>query len=121
MLVDYTYVIELAGIAKDVRADYFAVLSSYGADERSMFLYYKTKGQMEESLRQFSIPQVALFRPYFIMRRKKPKLGIMEKARHYIPYFGKGSGILVTDLALVMYLSTKEFLHRQIPGLCITH
>ena len=49
--VDFTYVVSFAEVAKEVRAPYFAVLSSYGADESSMFLYYKTKGRMEQALR----------------------------------------------------------------------
>mmetsp|Transcript_45292 Transcript_45292/g.33070 ORF Transcript_45292/g.33070 Transcript_45292/m.33070 type:complete len:100 (+) Transcript_45292:249-548(+) len=54
--VDYTYVVNFAEIAKEVHADYFSVISSYGADEESLMLYYKTKGRMEEKLKslQFS-------------------------------------------------------------------
>jgi len=121
VLVDYTYVVSMAEMAKEVGAEYFAVMSSYGADEASMLLYYKTKGRMEEKLKEMAFPQLAIFRPYFLMRRKKPKIGMVEKVRHYIPYFGKGSGIETPHMAQVIFCSTKEFMNRQIPGLSITH
>lgn len=67
-----------------------------------MFRYNKVKGKTEEALKELSLPQLAIFRPYFLKNRQVESVNFWEKLRHYVPYFGGSSGIETNSLAFVM-------------------
>jgi uncharacterized protein YbjT (DUF2867 family) len=51
-LVDYTYVVEFARLARHCRAEQLLVVSALGADKNSDVFYNRTKGEMEASVEQ---------------------------------------------------------------------
>ncbi|MGA2299053.1 MAG: nucleoside-diphosphate sugar epimerase, partial [FCB group bacterium] len=59
--VDYDYVIELGKLAERSGCEKFLVVSSLGANKDSGNFYMRTKGEMEDSLRKFSIPSLSIF------------------------------------------------------------
>ncbi|MBC7692788.1 MAG: NAD(P)H-binding protein [Methylotenera sp.] len=65
--VDYTYPLETAKIARTEGAQNFLFVSSVGADPQSGNFYLKTKGQLEESLRQLKFPETHCFRPSLLL------------------------------------------------------
>lgn len=61
--VDYYYVMAVARLAERCEARKLLVVSALGADPYSPIFYSRVKGEVEEDLRQFSIPLIAVFRP----------------------------------------------------------
>lgn len=55
--VDYNIPVDAAQIGFDMGIEYFAVVSSIGADENEFNFYLKLKGEMEKEVSQFAIPQ----------------------------------------------------------------
>ena len=48
--VDYTYQYEFAKMASDNGVDKYSLVSSYGANKKSLFFYFKIKGALEEKI-----------------------------------------------------------------------
>jgi uncharacterized protein YbjT (DUF2867 family) len=68
--VDYDIPVDVAQMGFDMGIDYFAVVSSIGADEKSSNFYLQLKGEMEKEVSQFAIPQIAIFRPSMLMGKR---------------------------------------------------
>jgi uncharacterized protein YbjT (DUF2867 family) len=74
--VDYRYVAELAALAMRSGSKVFTVVSSVGADPKSGNFYLRTKGEMEEAVKQSGVPVVVILRPSMLMgERKEFRLG----------------------------------------------
>ena len=56
VLVDYTYPLNFAQFAKEINVPHFGLLTSAGAKASSMFLYMKTKGQVEDAVKALDLP-----------------------------------------------------------------
>jgi uncharacterized protein YbjT (DUF2867 family) len=81
--VDYEYPIEAAKIAKENGAEKFLIVSSMGADSKSLFFYSRVKGEVEETLANVNIPSLHIFRPSLLLgKREEFRLGekLAEKA-----------------------------------------
>ncbi len=89
--VDYTYVINLANLAKKVGATRFMVVSAVGANAKSGVFYNQVKGEMENSLKELKIPETHIFEPSLLLGdREEFRLGerigefVMKLARHVL-------------------------------------
>lgn len=69
--VDLHYVDNLANYAAQAGFASFAVISSIGADKSSGNFYQRTKGLMEEAVRQYSFDKILIFRPSLILGPRK--------------------------------------------------
>lgn len=65
--VDFEYVVELAGKAKQWNASKFLVISALGANPDSSIFYNRVKGEMEEALQELNLPHLFIFRPSLLM------------------------------------------------------
>ncbi|KAL4456601.1 hypothetical protein ABPG74_000708 [Tetrahymena malaccensis] len=67
--VDYTYCFWGAQIAEFNKIPHFSLLSSVGANAKSMFLYTKTKGQIEQAIKDLNFRYYSIFQPGFLRNR----------------------------------------------------
>ncbi|MGD7052477.1 NAD(P)H-binding protein [Sutcliffiella horikoshii] len=65
--VDYDYVVEAAGLAKENGVTKIAVVSAIGADEHSRFFYNQVKGEMEQAVSAVGITSTYFFRPSLLL------------------------------------------------------
>lgn len=65
--VDYEYPLKLALMAYDQGAKKFALVSSMGANSKSVFFYNKLKGMLEEDLKGIPFDAVYIFRPSILL------------------------------------------------------
>ena len=61
--VDLDYPLSLARVARAGGARHFSLVSSVGADPASRVFYTRTKGEVEEGVREVGYPSGAIFRP----------------------------------------------------------
>tara|TARA_B100001564_G_scaffold319072_1_gene296082 strand:+ start:596 stop:1243 length:648 start_codon:yes stop_codon:yes gene_type:complete len=67
-LVDYTYQYNFAKIASENGVKQYSLVSSMGANTRSLFFYPKIKGILEENVANLSFERVQIFRPASLIR-----------------------------------------------------
>jgi uncharacterized protein YbjT (DUF2867 family) len=67
--VDYTYQYEFAKMALNNGVDHYALVSSYGADETSLFFYLKIKGALEEAIKKLSFQLICIYQPPSLIRQ----------------------------------------------------
>tara|TARA_B100000900_G_scaffold231220_1_gene196351 strand:- start:13543 stop:14208 length:666 start_codon:yes stop_codon:yes gene_type:complete len=67
-LVDYTYQYNFAKIASENGIKQYSLVSSMGANTRSLFFYPKIKGILEENVANLSFEKVQIFRPASLIR-----------------------------------------------------
>jgi len=74
--VDYEYQLKIAEIARRNGARIFVLLSSIGADKRSMVLYTKVKGEVEDAISKLGYDKVIILRPSILLgERAESRLG----------------------------------------------
>ncbi len=74
--VDLHAVVQIAQRAKDAGVKNFAVVSSIGANAQSGNFYLRTKGQMEEALKQMNFERLVIARPSLLLgNRNEKRLG----------------------------------------------
>jgi uncharacterized protein YbjT (DUF2867 family) len=81
--VDYEYPVEAAKLAEENGAEKFLIVSSMGADPKSLFFYSRVKGDVEVTLKSLDLPSLHIFRPSLLLgKREEFRLGekIAEKA-----------------------------------------
>lgn len=66
--VDYEYPVEAAKLAKENGAEKFLIVSSMGADPKSLFFYSRVKGDVEVALKSLDLPSLHIFRPSLLFR-----------------------------------------------------
>ncbi|UNK27784.1 NAD(P)H-binding protein [Serratia plymuthica] len=98
--VDYQLVVESALTGRRLGAQHCLVVSAVGANPRSSFLYNRTKGEMEQALREQNWPRLTLVRPSMLLgNRPSPRL--MERLT--APLFkllpGKWRSVAAKDVA----------------------
>ena len=67
--VDYTYQYEFAKMALDNGVNHYSLVSSYGADEKSLFFYLKIKGALEEAIKKLSFQSICIYKPPSLIRQ----------------------------------------------------
>ncbi|XP_055343361.1 oxidoreductase HTATIP2-like [Paramacrobiotus metropolitanus] len=65
--VDHDYVVAAAKAAKAGGCEHFHLVSSQGADEHSMLLLTKVKGEAERDVAALNFPRCSLYRPAFLV------------------------------------------------------
>jgi len=81
--VDFTYVVELARLAKSLGTQRFLVVSALGANPKSSIFYNRVKGEMEEAVKQIPFKSIYIFHPSVLSgNRKEVRRG--EKAAIYL-------------------------------------
>ncbi|MFI5135097.1 MAG: NAD(P)H-binding protein, partial [Chitinophagales bacterium] len=74
--VDFDHVVAIAKLAKQNGVKRFIVVSSIGADASSSNFYLRTKGEMEDALKQLSFEQLIIIRPSILLgKRNEFRLG----------------------------------------------
>jgi uncharacterized protein YbjT (DUF2867 family) len=74
--VDYEYPVEAAKLATENGAEKFLIVSSMGADPKSLFFYSRVKGDVEETLKSLNLPSLHIFRPSLLLgEREEFRLG----------------------------------------------
>lgn len=109
--VDYEYTLRAACIAEKQGVQNFLVVSSIGANAKSIFFYSQVKGRMEEEIQKLAIEGIHIFRPSLLVgEREEFRFGerIGEKIFGLMPFFFKGSlkkykPISVEQVAKAMY------------------
>lgn len=96
--IDHTLVVTVAELMRKQGAEQFLVISSMGADSSSKIFYNRTKGEMEEALKEIGYPCLRIFRPSLL-------LGKRDEFR-----FGeKVGGLLTPVLKLFLIGSLKKY------------
>ncbi|MBS1624277.1 MAG: NAD-dependent epimerase/dehydratase family protein [Bacteroidetes bacterium] len=70
-VVDYDYQLRAAQIAKKNGTKTFVLLSSGGADAKSLLLYTKVKGQIEDAIAQLGFERLAILRPSLLLGERQ--------------------------------------------------
>ncbi|MGG0187677.1 oxidoreductase [Bacillus rhizoplanae] len=92
--VDYDYTIRAARLAEEQGVENFLVISSMGANTKSLFFYSQVKGQMEEDIKKLVIDGIHIFRPSLLLgEREEFRFGerMGEKISGIMPFLFKGS------------------------------
>jgi uncharacterized protein YbjT (DUF2867 family) len=76
--IDYDLVLQVAGRCRQAGVPRFALVSSLGADPRARFLYPRTKGKVEQAIKQLGFPALAILRPGFLEGHRQEQRA-MEK------------------------------------------
>lgn len=71
--VDYQYPYDLAKIMKKNGAERFLLVSSIGADPKSLFYYSRVKGDLEEALKEIGFRSLVIFRPSLLLGERDEK------------------------------------------------
>ncbi len=84
--IDFSLVITVAELMRKQGSDQFLVISSMGADSESKVFYNRTKGEMEEALKEIGYPCIRIIRPSLL-------LGKRDEFR-----FGEKIGVILTPV-----------------------
>ena len=76
--VDFSIPVNAARICAEIDCSQFLLVSSVGANSKSKNFYLALKGEVEDAIQQFSIPQVSIFRPSVLLG-KRPEFRLGEK------------------------------------------
>jgi len=71
--VDYEYVVAFARLGKRIGASKFLVISSMGANPKSMVFYNSIKGKTEEALINIGFKQLVILRPSLLLGKRSEK------------------------------------------------
>jgi len=68
-LVDYTYQYEFAKLASDNGVVSYSLVSSTGANAKSLFFYPRIKGALEEAVKKLNFKKIDIFQPPMLIRQ----------------------------------------------------
>lgn len=114
--VDYDYPLTLGKIAKTSDANQLLIVTSIGANPTSRSFYTRVKGQVEEALREHSLPALHIFRPSLLLgNRQEFRMGEQMAAtvsKRLLPLFvgplRKYSPIYAQTVAKAMVIAAKS-------------
>ena len=92
--IDHTLVVTVAELMRKQEAEQFLVISSMGADSNSKVFYNRTKGEMEEAVKEIGYPCLRILRPSLL-------LGKREEFR-----FGEKIGLILTPLLKPFFIGS---------------
>ena len=107
-LVDYTYQYKFAKMASENGVANYSLVSSTGANSKSLFFYPRTKGSLEEAIKMLNFKKIDIFQPPMLIRqpdliRAGEKSGIkFLNAINKIGLLKSQKPLNVKDLALKM-------------------
>jgi len=82
--VDYELVLLIARRLRDAGVGRFALVSSLGADPRSLFLYTRTKGEVEEAIGTLAFPSLTILRPGFLDGERAESRPVQRAVRNVL-------------------------------------
>ena len=68
-LVDYTYQYEFAKLASENGVANYSLVSSTGANAKSLFFYTRIKGLLEEAVKKLNFKKIDIFQPPMLIRQ----------------------------------------------------
>ena len=109
-LVDFTYQFEFAN---ENGVDFFSLVSSFGANEKSFFYYMKIKGKLENAIKKLNFRKIQIFQPPSLIRQ--PEL-IRSSEKFAIKFFKKISdlGILKSFKPISVEILASKMLSESI-------
>lgn len=111
--VDYDYQLEFTKMESDNRVDAYSLVSSFGANENSIFFYPKIKGALELAIKKLPFKKIQIFQPPLLLRqthliRASEKVVLKcLKLLNNIGVLRSLSPLLVSDLAVKMVTELK--------------
>lgn len=69
--VDVDYVLEIADMAKAMNVEKFLIVSSIGADSKSLIFYSRMKGLLEQRLKEIDFTALHIFRPSLLLGQRR--------------------------------------------------
>jgi uncharacterized protein YbjT (DUF2867 family) len=69
--IDHDYPLQLAEIASQNGVEQYHLVSSLGADAKASNFYLKTKGQIEDDLKQVALKTLCIYQPAFLTGDRK--------------------------------------------------
>lgn len=67
--IDYTYQFEFAKMASENRVANYSLVSSTGANAKSLFFYPRIKGALEEAVKKLNFQKIDIFQPPMLIRQ----------------------------------------------------
>ncbi len=109
--VDFDYPLKLAEIGLQHGAKRMFIISSMGANRKSMFFYSRVKGKMEQAISKLAFKTIGIFRPALILGdRKESRMGeeVAKKVTSLIDpilpkSLSKYKGVQAKDIAKAMF------------------
>ena len=114
--VDFDYVLALGRKAKEWNSEKFLMISSLGANAKSAIFYNRVKGEIENALKELSLPHLFIFRPSLLMGdREEQRAGEKTAIAVYkiinplfIGKLGKYKGVEANRVAWAMLITAKN-------------
>jgi len=104
--VDHDYVINTAKLAQDGGCKQLHLVSSVGANKNSMFLYPKTKGQVEQELQDMKFEHLFIYRPGLLVcdraERRVAEKAFMVLSKPFVYMFPTAMSIPTSTVAVAM-------------------
>lgn len=88
--IDYDYQYRFAEIAKNNGVSHYILVSSSGADSKSLVFYTKMKGQLEDDVKKLGFPKLAIMQPPLLVRKNTDRMGekVAEKILTFFNFLG---------------------------------
>ncbi len=87
-LIDYTYSLNVAKIAKKYNCNQFIIVTAMGANSNSLAFYSKVKGDLENALKALNFNSLLIIRPSLLLGDRKNETRSLEKvASLFMQYF----------------------------------
>jgi uncharacterized protein YbjT (DUF2867 family) len=88
--IDYDYQYEFAKAARENGVSHYVLVSSNGANSRSLFFYTRMKGKLEEAVKALGFLRTTIFNPPILERKDTDRKGekIAIKAIHFFNRMG---------------------------------
>ena len=119
-LVDYTYQFEFAKMASENRVAHYSLVSSTGANAKSLFFYPRIKGKLEKAVKKLNFKKIDIFQPPMLIRqpdlmRSGEKSGIkFLNAFNKVGLLKSQKPLRVEDLASKMILESSKVCKNRI-------
>jgi uncharacterized protein YbjT (DUF2867 family) len=118
--VDFTYTINVATIAKANGVKQVLLISSMGADKKSLIYYSKVKGKVENALAKLGFNSLSIIRPSLLLGDRKESRFGEKMATKFSDIF---SGLLIGPLKKYKPITASNVAeamlkigHKDIPG-----
>lgn len=116
--IDYDYQYEVAKAARENGVRSLVLMSSVGANPKSVFFYSRMKGALEDAVKLLAFPRTIIMRPPSLIRKNTDRLGerISVNILNFFNRLGllKGLTPMPTEVVAEAMIRTAK---DQVPGL----
>jgi len=88
--VDHDFVINYAVFCKSIGVDNFVLVSSIGANPKSLIFYNRIKGQVEQSIKEMSFNHLQIYRPSLLIGQRQETRTLEQLGQAAYRIIGKG-------------------------------